>query len=136
MSHKVVVHNTITLIPGAQNSVLVTTEAKCLFVIETLKQLFSKHTCLVATVVHQVKSETPFRVMIANFGTAPVKLMHGQNVSNIDEHPTNLVESDISHGELLGIVSDDTQYKKLNILSLIHISEPRDQRGSRMPSSA
>ena len=114
-SLKVVVHKTTTLQPGAQNSVLVTTEATGLVIIEPRQQLFSKQTCLIATGVHQVKSEIPSRILIANFDTSHIRLRRGHNVAKVDEHPTNLVESDVSHVELLGIVSEDTHYKKRDI---------------------
>ena len=53
--------------------------------------------------------------MIENFENSPINLSFGNNFTTVKEHPNNIVELDISHSELLGILSADTHYKKRNI---------------------
>ena len=38
-----------------------------------------------------------------------------QTIARVDDDPTNLAESHISHGELLGVTEDNTHYKKRDI---------------------
>ena len=86
-----------------------------MIIIEPHQQLFSKQTCPVKTGVHKVKGGILLRIIIANFGISPLKLFLGDNVATVKEQNNHLVDSDISHGKLLGIVSGDTHYKKRDI---------------------
>ena len=125
--------------------------------------------CLAGAGVAEVESNKPFPILVANFGKHPKLLLHKKHVATAKPHPTTLVESNISHAEILGLISDEEAnvnrknlFRKRDFnakdISLInkHLADdrekhmgddekpcllytspsPRDQRGSRMPSSA
>ena len=115
--------------------------------IEPDKGLFEKHNCAAATGVHQIEERKTFDILVSNFFNHPFQLLVKQTIARVDEHPTNLSESHISHGEVLVITEEKTYYKKrdINVKDIETINKhcllytspsPRDQRGSRMPSSA
>lgn len=111
ISKKVVTAEQAVLKPSQQNWVPVKSEAAGLLFIESDRRLFDNEICLPATRVHQVTYGAPFCILVANFGTSPITLKSGPIVSSVDEHPTNIVHSTISHAELRGIASEDTHYK-------------------------
>ena len=53
-----------------------------------------------------VKPDVPFKILVANFGESPHDLVPNQHIATTEEHPTSLIESHISHGEMLGLVTD------------------------------
>ena len=61
------------------------------------------------------RREKTFDILVANFGNHPFRLISNQTIARVDDHPTNLAESHISLGELLGITEDTTHYKKHDI---------------------
>ena len=96
----------------------VISERQGLVLIEPDKSLFAKQNCAAATFVHQIEELQPFGILVANFGNQPLQLLSNQTIARVDDHPTNLTESHISHSELLGLTEENTHYKNL---SLIHI---------------
>ena len=58
----------------------------------------------------------PFKVLVADFGKHPKTLASGQVIAAASLSPTNLVESNISHCELLRLIDDKTaqMYRKRN----------------------
>ena len=76
---------------------------KGLITIEPYGPLYAKTQCSVAAGVHQASEPgKPFGIFVANFTTKPVVLTPGQVVATTDEHPAALMETDMSHGEMLG----------------------------------
>lgn len=103
-----------------------------MLIVEPVPRLYAKHQCLVATGVENIQSEKPFHVLIAKFSSHPVNLLAGQDVANVEDHPETLIESDNSHGELLGIAESGNKYRKSDHsakdISLInqHLADPRE----------
>ena len=83
--------------------------------IEPDKGLFAKHNCAAETGVHQIEEGRPFRILVGIFGNQPLQLLLNQTIARVDDHPTNLAESQISNGELLGLTEENTHYKKRDI---------------------
>ena len=54
---------------------------------------------------------------MANFSKQPVNLIQGQCVATAEDHPESLTETDISHGEMLGIMEPDNKYRKRDFSS-------------------
>ena len=92
MPRKVVIYTKTMLESGYKNSVIFTTVETGFFIIEPLQDFFNKHTCLFAAFVHNLSNGIPFRVLISNFFTSPIKLRREHIVATVDEHRTNLVE--------------------------------------------
>ena len=131
-SNKVKVVERTVLAPESQNWVQVTTDCEGLVTIAPYGPLYSKTQCAVAAGVHQAEAGKPFGVFVANFTTKPVILTPGQVVATTDEHPAALMETDMSHGEMLGITDQATRYRKRDHSSkdikLInrHLADARD----------
>lgn len=53
-----------------------------------------------------------FHILIANVSRNHVKLIKDQCATNAEDHPETLTETDISHGEMLGIVDSDSKHRK------------------------
>ena len=64
-------------------------------------RLYQNHTCLASNGVAEVEADKPFAVLVANFGDHPKTLALGQVVATADVNPSNLVESNVSHAEVL-----------------------------------
>lgn len=62
-----------------------------------------------ATVIAKVQSEKPFRVVAAIFENHPFDVLLQQVVAN-SQHE-NLVDSHISHAEMLGLIRDERDTK-------------------------
>ena len=67
---------------------------------------------MTAASVQQVEPEKTFRIFIVNFGKHPVYIRPTPVVAKAEDHPANITEADISHGEVLGIMTDTTRYRK------------------------
>ena len=93
----------------------VISERQGIVLIETDKGLFAKHNYAAAIGVHQIDEGRPFGILVANFGNHPLQLLLNQTIARVDDHPTNLAESQISNGELLGLTEENTHYKKRDI---------------------
>ncbi len=107
---RVKVVKTVTLQPGAQTAVEVQTDARGLVLIEPSPRLFRFQSCMASNGIAQVKPRTPFKILVANFGNTPVMVNAGQSIATVETHPSTIVESDISHAEVLGLVDNDTEY--------------------------
>ena len=51
-------------------------------------------------------------MFISSFGKHPVYFRPTQVVSKAEDHPSKITEAEISHGEVLGIMTDTTRYRK------------------------
>lgn len=116
-SRRIHVVKPVILKPNTQTWVDVKTNTHGLVLITPKSKLYETHQCLAGTGVVQVQSDKTFRILVANFSDYPKKLIHNQVIASADEHPTNIVESEMSHGELLGLVDEDTakMYRKRNL---------------------
>ncbi len=109
--------------PGTQAWVEVTTDRHGLVEVEPNQQMLEAHSCLAGYGVAQVSPGRPFKILIANFGDQPTTLLRNQTVAKAKPHPTSIKESNISHGELLGILKEGTPsgesktntYRKRNV---------------------
>lgn len=62
--------------------------------------------CLADSVVVDVRPDEPFCTRIASFGEQPVALLPKQFLATAKVHRANLVESNLSHTEVLGLVDE------------------------------
>ena len=69
--------------------------------------------CRRASGVANVQPDQPFRVLVSNFNLHPVDLKRHQVVAMASAHPEKIVESDVTHAELLGMIPDDVDTKYL-----------------------
>ncbi len=106
-SSKVVLHKTMELPAHSQTWVSVTSKKAGLTLIESHDRLYQNWLCLAATGVAQVQPGKPFDILVANFSEEPVTLSKGLRVATATVHPKRLRESKISHGEMLGVFTDE-----------------------------
>ena len=64
---------------------------------------------MVAAGIAEVQEYKPFKVLMDNFGTFPVKLKENQKVALEEPHPSAVIESEITHAELLGLTLEGTR---------------------------
>ena len=118
LNQKILVTNKKTLYPNTQTWVEVTTSQHGLILIEPLAKLYDSHVCLTGNGIAQVESGIPFQILIGNFSDKERCLLPNQQVATAKPHPTTIVESDITHAELLGLTIEDTSKdvsKKINL---------------------
>ncbi len=115
-SSRVKVRTQIVLQPGTQTWVEVSTDISGTILMDPNARLYRNHACLASNGVAEVTADKPFKVLVANFGDHPKPLAVGQVVATANVNPTNLVESTMSHAELLGLCNDKTamRYRKRN----------------------
>ena len=92
-SRKVKVTKHVTLQPGTNTWVEVTTNTRGLVQIEPARRLFNTHMCLAGHEIAQVERNKPFRILVANFGKVARKLLPGQGIAQANSHPTRIYES-------------------------------------------
>lgn len=90
--------------PETPTFVTVTMNQYGLIVVETNNKLFKTNIFLVGTAVAQGEPHTELRILVANFTKQPKTLTIGQTISTTTEHPSALVESLVTHGEVLCVV--------------------------------
>ena len=118
-SPRIRVTKRVKLQPDTQTWVEVVTKRQGLILVEPVERLYNDRTCLTAAGVADVRSNEPFKLLVANFGPKAVDLKPNQVVAMAETHPENLVESHISHAEMLGLIPDDpipgtSKYRKFN----------------------
>lgn len=59
-----------------------------------------------AAVVANVTCNTPFRILVANFGSTLVQLRHKQAIAKAAPPPSNVAEAHISHSEMFELIPD------------------------------
>ena len=81
------------------------------------KHLYEKLGCRRASEVTNVQPDQPSRVLVDNINLHPVEMNPRQVVAMARAHPEKVVESDVTHAELLGLIPDDvdTKYRKRNV---------------------
>jgi len=97
---------TTVLQPGEQTWVKVASPAHGLILVEPVQKLYRNHLCLAGAGIAQVEPEKDFKILVANFGKHPVTLRPTQRIATAEPHPTTLLESKVTHGEVLGLVED------------------------------
>lgn len=70
--------------------------------------------CINASGVADAQSDQPLRILVANFSHRTRDGLPYQVVAPISEHPETLVESNLSHDEMFGLIhyEGDTQFRK------------------------
>ena len=134
-SPKIKVMKLTRLQPASQTWVEVVTQREGTILVEPNEQLYNSSMCLTGTGIADVTAGKPFHVLVANFGERPIDLRPQQVVAMAGSHPEKLVESDISHSEMLGIIPDnvDTKFRKRHVnvrdIDTInkHLSDQREQ---------
>ncbi len=106
-SSKVVLHQDVELPAHSQSWVSVTSKKAGLILLEPHQRLYQTWLCLAATGVAQVQPDKPFQILVANFSEEPIKLTKGLRVATSTGSPKRLRESTMSHGEMLGIFTDE-----------------------------
>ena len=79
-----------------------------LVLIEPIQKTYDSHLCLAGKGVGQVRLDLPFGIVIVNFGDSPKKLLKNKRVATVQPHPTAVVESNITHAELVGLNMEET----------------------------
>lgn len=82
--------------------------------VEQLPRLYERHNYLAEVVVYQATPEKEFSILVASFSPNPVYLMERQAMPKAAEHSVALMETTITHGEMVGAVETKTVYKKRN----------------------
>lgn len=67
--------------------------------------------CSATAVIASVESDKPFRILVANFNNQTVDILPRQVVVSDLAHTKNVVESHISHAEMLEVSIDDRATK-------------------------
>ena len=81
---------------------------------EPTERLFTTPHCT-ATGFPQAMPKTPFRILVEKFARHTVKHKDGKTISISSRHPTAIADANISYSELLGLITDNTHYKKWQI---------------------
>ena len=113
VNQKIKVEKEVTLQPGEQTWVQVTTKRHGLILVESINRLTGAHLCATGTGVARVEPDKPFRILISNFGNHPYQVRKGQHVANAASHPTAMLETNMSHAEMLGI-DEEVKAPKVN----------------------
>lgn len=82
--------------------------------VEPSQKLHSKHNCFAGAGVCQATPGKESRSLIANFGSKPVYLKKRQTVATAAEQLFYLMESDITHDEIIGVMETNNVYCKRN----------------------
>lgn len=98
----------------SQTGVKIKTAKPGLIIIEPLQRLYSRHNCLAGADVYQKAPRQEFGILIANFESKHVYLSKGQTVATAGDHPVALMESDITHSEMVGFMDTKNIYHKRN----------------------
>ena len=73
---------------------------------EPVNRLYQNHVPLAGAGIADVQPDVPFKILVANFGESPHNVVPNQHIATAEEHPTSLIESHISQGEMFGLVPD------------------------------
>lgn len=73
--------------------------------------LYDTSFCLGEAGIANFEPNKSFSILIEHFGEHSIKLMLTQVLGTADMHQQKTVESGISHGKMLGLISDDTDTK-------------------------
>ena len=107
VSNKIQVHERTYIPSETQAWVQVTTQKEGLILVDSLPKLYENDMCLAGAGVTEVEPNKLFQILVANFGKHRKLLLPKQQVATAKPHPTTLVESNISHAEMLGLISDE-----------------------------
>ena len=99
--------------------VKVSTKIQGLFLVEPFARLYENRLCLAAAGVAEVSPYEPLNFLIYRIGPSTDEMKPKKIVAMAEIHPYNLVESHISHAEMLGPILDNpnsgsTKYRKIN----------------------
>lgn len=109
---KVKVTENVTLDRGKQTLAQVVSQRTGLKLVKPTKALCANHYCLTFAGVHEVEKNKPFHVLVANFGQHPVNVTARKAIARVSDHPTALLASKFTHGELLGVIDRTNAFRK------------------------
>lgn len=119
------------------------TKRRGLIQTEHLRKVRENHDGLVATGVHQAQSREAFHILFANFSKNLLKLIHDQCVATAEDLHKTLMESDISYGEMFGIVESENMYQKrdqnvkdINLIKFYRSPQSRPWRARRISNNS
>lgn len=70
-----------------------------------------------------MKKDQPFHSLESNFGEYAIDLLPHQVLAYASQHPQTIVESDITHEEMLSLIPDDVDIAMINK----HMADKREQ---------
>ena len=105
-SPKIRVVRKTTLPPEAHTWVTVCCDRRGLQVIQPDPEIYGKHSIAIANGVVQVEPERPFRILVANFAQHEQRLHKSQVIGTVLPHPTAIFPTEVSLGEVLGLVDE------------------------------
>lgn len=100
--------------PGMQERMEVSTENEGTLLIETNDQLCNNLLCRAGTGIADIRPNDPFHILVAKFGDHTIDLLPPQVLAYALQHPKTLIESQIKHAGMLGLISyeTDTKYRQ------------------------
>ena len=117
----------VTLNPGTQTWVKVTSPDHGLRVVQPLDRLYSRSQLAVTNGVVQVHPDKPFKVLVANFGSEPKVVVKDQVIGTLLPHPTAIIPTRVSIADVLNIEDTEPQgYSDIPIQSLNDLEEPSE----------
>ena len=78
------------------------------------EKLYTKSQIVVCNGVVQVEPNREFRVLVANFGIAPYRLVKGQTIGTLLPHPTAIIASKVSVAAMLGLTDEEANEVQQN----------------------
>ena len=73
---------------------------------ETVKRFYQSHVCLAGAGIADVEPEVPFIILGARFGEFSYDIVPNKHIATAKQNLTSLIESHISHGEILRLLTD------------------------------
>lgn len=111
-TNQIKIERSITIKPESQTWATVSNNRSGLIIIDPLRSPCKNHDCIADTRVHQAQPGKEFYILIGSLSRNHFKLVKDQSVATAEDHPETLTETDISNGELLGIVDSNNKYRK------------------------
>ena len=101
--------SSVVLEPAMQTSFSVTTQRHGTMIVQPSDELYAKHSVVATNGIVHVEPNIPFRILVANFGTTPKRLVKNQVLGELLPHPTLVVPTHVKFAEVLGLVNSDPE---------------------------
>ena len=76
-------------------------------VLQPHEKLYQQRKVAASNSVVQVEPNRAFRVLMANFGSAPYRLVKGQTIGTLLLDPTAVIASKVSKADMLGLTEEE-----------------------------
>ena len=93
--------------PGKQTFIMVTSARHRFMVLQPHEKLYQQRKVVASNGIVQVEPNRAFRVLMANFGSAPYRLVKGQTIGTLLPHPTAVIASKVSIADMLGLTEEE-----------------------------